>query len=315
MMNDTQPKTTQPELLMLPDMDLTALPLMELASTLRTIGQNLLCNLLYGGCQPDWSALFPLGHARILAQSRASMRASLRRQLARVTGKEPVLQYEEAVNRAIAGKLSPRAWRARVLGQLKLRFGGLPSIYLPDDLWPVLTEVAWRDLDFQYWVAAQVRIYFRPQVLFKPGEVPFAELSPKTMWVLIVLSGAGISRPSRSFIPGQRTILRAVRRLQGTGQRQALESPGWAGFWDQWVISEALQRWPGALKSLDAELRDALLALPLLTITSPETLAQQDKKRKSKTETRQLAVLNWKKEMPEWFPDLGKTSESMNGDE
>lgn len=312
-MMNTQPTTEQSEPLAPSDMDF-ALPLVELASTLRAIGQNLLCSLLYGGCCPDWSALVPLEHARMLVQPRAFRRVYLRRWVARLTSRKPVSQDEEAVTRAIAGKLPLRKWRTRVLDQLKLRFGGPPSVYLPDDLWPVLSEIAWRDLDFQYWVAAQVRMYFRPRILFMPGERLVAKLSPITVWILIALAGAATSA-SRGFHPNQQTIRRAVRRLRNRGKQEALETTGWAGFWDQWIVSEALQHWPSALKSLDAELRDALLTLPLLNITSPVTLAQPGKKRKSRTETRQFAAPDWEKEMPEWFPALCKNPESKNGDE
>jgi len=307
-MNDTRFETTQSELPRLPDMDFTALPLLELASTLRTIGQNLLCNLLYGGCRPDWSALLPPEQARVLAQPGMPMRVGLRRRVAGVRRKKPTPQYDAAVTQAIAGRLSLGQWRARVLGQLKRRFGGPPSTYLPDDLWPVLSEVAWRDLDFQYWVAAQVRMYFRPQVLFMPDETLVAKLFPTTLWALIALAGVETSAP-RGPHPNRQTLRRAVKRLQNRGEQEALQTNGWAGFWDQWIVSKALQRWPGALRALDAKLHGALLALPLLTITTPETLAQRGRKRKSKAEIRPLAASDWEKEMPEWFPGLYQTSE------
>jgi hypothetical protein len=340
-----------------------ALPLMALASTLRVIGQNLLCNLLHGGQWPDWSVLLPLEQARMLVQPRASP-AGRWKQGAADAQKEPASQYPLTVTQAIAGQTSTRRSHARIRGQFKRRFGGLPFTYLPDDLWPMLGELAWRDLDFQYWVAAQVRVYFRPRVLFRPGETPFARLSPETMWTLIALSGAEIPRRSRLFKPGRRRMLeaamhrqnprwrraleaarhlrdadwrqtleaarhswntewpraleaarrwwnmgwrqvpKAVRRLQDAGKRQALEASHWAGFWDQWIISEALHRWPDPPRPLDIELRDALLALPLLTITSPETQVRQEGQFRGKPEIRRLAALRWKQEMPEWFPDL-----------
>lgn len=348
------------------DMDFTALPLMEMASTLRTLGQELLRNLLHSKRQLDWLKLFPLQQAQILVQPRIwemschqhitcvgrllrhALLPSLENDslqhrgsdgLRALTGKVAWpnlgLSYKVTVAQAIAGKLSDHAWRARILGRLELDFDGLPPRYMPDDLWPVVSEFAWRDLDFQHWVAAQVRSYFRPRVLFMLGDMPVATLSPRTFWVLIALASLEMQTARPWASPNQRMVQKAIKllltpfigftqeslnrrmvrkaikRLQNEGQRQALAT-GWAGFWDQWILSEALRHWPDAFNKLDSQLCDALLALPLLAITSPAALLQSYSERKDKASQPpvKLAAPNWKKDMPGWFQSLYKPLKS-----
>lgn len=305
---NTQNNATQRDPPELPGLDFAVLSVAELVATLSAIGQILLCNLLHGGYLPDWSLLLPLEQAQILGGTSQKRGYGIARQ------KKPS-SPEEPTKQAIAGQLSLPEWRSRIQNWLRCLFGCPLSTRLPDDLLPILGEAAWRDLDFQYWVAAQVRIYLRPRVLIEPGEMPFAQLSPKTMWALIALSGSRISHPRRSLNPKRRATLIAAKRLRIAGGEQALATGGWAGFWDQWVISEALRHWPDALKPLDVQLHNALTSMPLLATTSPEMTAQRNGK-KGKTKSILLAASNWKEGIPPWFFDLHKTTEpNSNGDE
>jgi hypothetical protein len=105
----------------------------------------------------------------------------------------------------------------------------------------------------------------------------------------------------------------------------------WAGFWDQWIIQLACQRWPSAFSQLENRLCKALMGLPLLKTTaaaalcpkkgilklSPWALIEKwfDKidgiKRlsKSKKDYRRIillnfAVPNWEKQIPAFFKAL-----------
>lgn len=325
-----------------PKIDFAALPLPEVAATLRIVAQNLLLNLLYGGCRADWAVLLPHAQVQILVPPRQARLGRLRQWYNKIPGAKPAGWQEDMVTQAINGQLPPDRWRVRLIRRLGQNFNGIPPCYLPDNLWPVVSEMAWRDLDFQYWIATQVRAYFRPRLLFTLGHMPVATLSPATCWLLIALAGVSTPLLSSGFRTGQNSLDRAVKRLQREGQRQAL-TPGWAGFWDQWIALEALQRWPQACALLDPPLHQALLALPLVTMhrqkNRPESAPPRASKLSAATKFIQqrfgkpikwlnqwrkvarpvtatppeLAAPNWNNDMPNWFDAYLNLIEQTSG--
>ncbi len=305
------------------DIDFTTLPILEMASALRLIGQTLLFNLLYaeqqsdrplpfqlkvgqnGQGQPDRLTSLLLQQTQMLAQLRA-WESNCRRQRSRTIlpsrWAAPPSSFEAIVRQAISGELSAQAVRNRLIAQIAHHFGNNSPLYTPDKLWQLAGEIAWREPHFQAEIGVLVKDYFHDRVLFTGGDMPTAILSPQTFWLLIVLTQKRNPFTRPRLNQEHRLVSEIIRQLQRIGQKQAMSS-GWTGWWDQWVISETFRRWPIAFKKLDLKLNQALTTLPFLAMTEPDALTRDYGKQQGKTTaaSSKLAKLNWEKDIPPWF--------------
>jgi hypothetical protein len=231
------------------------------------------------------------------------------------------------VTKSINGKISARQWQIAVCNRIALALGGTRGDILPDDLWAAAAEAAWCSEDFQLSAAMTINDWLRRMRLLVPYEPPIVILSPITYWVLIALAQVKPLKFHHWFSKKRRANIRVNRRFQKEAQWQMIKNE-WAGFWDQWIIQLASQRWPSAFSQLENRLCKALTGLPLLKTTeaaalcpkkgilklSPWPLIEKwfDKmdgiKRlsKSKKDYRRIillnfAVPNWEKQIPAFF--------------
>ena len=282
-------------------MDFAQLPLRAMANVLGELGFGQLQRLLPDapprqlgfGQLPQVSASDPpLNVIALLPVEQAQFLA------ARAEGSFPLQPGDplrKLVRHAVGGQMPDAVWRTRVLELLGSRLGGAPSHYLPDQFLPLVGELAWGGLTFRHRVATHVRRFLRRLVLFAFGDEPAALPSVKVFWLLIALTD--VSQLPRRWLPlGSSLQSRATERLRREGQRQVLVEH-WAGFWDQWLIAQALRQWPEACGRLDTPLRDALRALPILTETGETRPAGSPREHPPLD----LAAPDWRNHLPSWF--------------
>jgi hypothetical protein len=273
--------------------DFTALPLDEATLLLQTVGLELLRQALLGkaaGERPRLASLLPSDEARRLAP-----RPNPFRLLAP--------SYRVTLTRAVGPGLSEGAWRSQVWGQLRDRLGRGTLRYVPDALWPVVAERAWGSPQFQQEAALLARQILQTQYLFPPGELPRPIFATGTFWALLLLaqtpylpafrpqlgqlfSPSVLRSPSRfgrhlggigralwdrippatwAWLPTAAACRqRAARHLGRRAATELLAAEGWAGFWDQHVMTRAILLWHDGEPDLPAHVRTALLALPVV---------------------------------------------------
>jgi hypothetical protein len=186
---------------------------------------------------------------------------------------------------------------------------------VPFPYWPFVAQSAWEDLTFQFELGLTIRRKMREQVWLEVNEAHCPTFSLNTFWALILLLPHPQGGLIRRFLPalntspqGCRAFLWGLFRRRKTtlpvedysvkwlaGMADSLREdalrqvaqPGWAGFWDQWLICKALQIWkPWPEKKLEPFFH-ALLLLPLV----------QEKLQSQVEEYRQQGIL---KTAPPW---------------
>ena len=160
------------------------------------------------------------------------------------------------VQRILVAAVAPRGLHARLLDRIR-PYCGRTIEYLPPTMIDALGKWAWLDSKFSAAVATQLRGNLAHRHLFSVGELPAPRLDPNTYWLLLSLA---CSMPHRElfgwYSARQRRLLR--RRADPLWRR-----PGWARFWEQWVIALALR---GPLKATQSDriTRSYLVSIPLL---------------------------------------------------
>lgn len=139
--------------------------------------------------------------------------------------------------------------------------GQWPRLYMPMALWHVAGTMAWSEPAFQHWVATLLQDYLRQRELFALDVRSIPCLHPNTFWLLLALFNASplLTRSEKRLTSRSE---QAARRLSQIAQHAALQ-PGWAAFWEQWVVAETLSLEPYLRGELGA-LRRSIAALPLL---------------------------------------------------
>ena len=160
-----------------------------------------------------------------------------------------------AIMREALRKGSSSEWRGRLSSEVRQEFGDVNNHNIPVDWWALVAERAWGDLEFQRQSGDTPRLYLRNKVLFPTGKTPCLRFAPQLFWLLMLL-GAG-DRPLGVF--------------RGAAAAQ-VSQPQWAGFWDQWIVMEAICQWPESVSKLPSRVRRGLLALPLLENLPAEVL-------------------------------------------
>jgi len=322
-------------------LDFTALPMEETIHILRRLGMRMLTELLappwYPGkalpakTQPEFKTLLTKQEIKKLSQSRIW---KLKRRFNRKAGRIPKnlkgelpLAFKKLFPKCIKGKVSSAQWQVAACNRMALALGGTRGDVLPDNFWLLAAEAAWSDPDFTISAAVKIRDWVRHMRLFFPYEFPVVVLSPITYWVLIAMAKIKPLNLFQWFSRRERAAIRIYRRLQQEAQLQMMKNQ-WAGFWEQWIVQLASQRWPAAFGFLERRLCKALLGLPLLKTTEASTLCKKKGKfkiypwtlvekwfdmidgikrlKRSKNEFRRIALLNfsapdWNEQMPEFF--------------
>ena len=328
-------------------LNFTGLPVKEMILLLRRLGMHLLEELLgeqgvpgkelSEEPQPELWKLLSSREIKTLAQAQvwkvkwnwktglipANMRDDLRRAL------------KKLIPKTIDGKIKPGQWEVGICNRLALALGGTAGGILPDELWLAAAGAAWCDPNFQFSVAMKLINWLRKTRLMVPYEPPEPRLSPNTFWVLIALTQIKPLKVGYFFSRKERAAVRVQRRFQEEANLRIMVNE-WAGFWDQWVIRLASQRWPSGFCQMDTRLCKALLALPLLDTTAMPKLCRNKRSlmlairlfiekwfdkidgikrlRRSAQSRRRQALLNltapeWENLMPDFFTAVGGREE------
>jgi hypothetical protein len=174
--------------------------------------------------------------------------------------------------------------------------GGISEAWLPDGWWALAGELGWREPIVAIDHACTLRDTLRRRVLVDLGELPVPMLAPQTHWTLIALANGGVRHRGQS---SARRLLRGVQRLQVIAAKQVVAQAAWAGFWDQWLLLEAIELWSGALQRVDKNLAAALRRLPLADEMQRRGFVTMDSA--ANDAGPQLAAPRWEAEMPDWF--------------
>lgn len=298
-----------------PTIDLTAIPLEATATLLRRVAEALLISLTRREPPPplarlvgrrELPLLLPYAWGQRSIPARWAMLGPWLRQLwwwllplSARPWTPPNLGVGLARNlrRAVDRPASPKTWAELAGFWVDRSVGGATERWLPDPFWPLAGELAWGNETFLAATASVLRESLARRVIFNPGPPPVPLLSPGCFWALIALAETGRS-PAWPPLPRGRLTLAGLRRLQLIAGRIAL-APAWAGFWDQWVLSEAMRLWPKAAAGVEPALRDALAALPI-----HQRLGDPPAPADLKTVT--LAAPGWERQIPPWHDLLAR---------
>ena len=147
------------------------------------------------------------------------------------------------VARALAPRLRAARWRQRLRGLGRALWSRLrriqPQISPPlapagtQAFGPALVAMAFGDVSLRNRIALELRAALSRRVLFHPGGLPLIHLADQT---LLALTLAGTPSHSGPVANAAWQILAVLS-----------SRPGWAGFWDQWVLVELARTTPAAL--------------------------------------------------------------------
>lgn len=178
---------------------------------------------------------------------------------------------KQMFSRALKGKLKARQWEIAANNRIALALGGTKGGGIPDDLWMVAANAAWMDPAFKLSMATRIGDWLRSREIMTDEASSVPMLHPNTYWILIALTYVDPLKASQWFSKLDRVRVRIGKRLHEEARFQTMVN-GWAGYWDQWIIRLATQRWPRGFNQLDARLCKALTSLPLLNISRSSSL-------------------------------------------
>jgi hypothetical protein len=268
--------------------DFTGLPVKEVSVLLRRIATGLLSELLDTSAspgkpvqatpQPDLVKFLLKDQVLEIGNSYTwkLKRKGPGKRIPKTMREELPRAMRKLVSKTRMGKIKPRQWEIAANNRIALALGGTIGGGLPDDLWQIAAQWAWNDPAFKLSISLKIHEWLRNMRLLVPYEPPTISFSPNSFWLLISLARIKPMRLSQWFSKKERTRVRLGRRLQEEAKAQTMKNQ-WACFWDQWLIQTATQRWPKGFKQLDSRLCKALVALPLLKISSGSSLCRGKK--------------------------------------
>jgi len=210
-------------------------------------------------------------------------------------------EYGETISAGRRGQ--PREIvHARLLDEVERRVGGVTSTNVPTDLWPLVSQSAWMDLEFQNPITEKVHDVLRKTYLFKIGQMPKPDFSPQVYWMLILIARSGSLGWWEKLTRAPRIRLEGVAMMRAVAEAQVLKSP-WARVWDQWIIMEAIRVWPDARYELGPHLSRAVMTLPLKNRLSPgdqvSTSGMHDRA------AADIVHSDWDRDLPDWLRAWG----------
>lgn len=214
-----------------------------------------------------------------------------------------------------------RSWCRRWLpGRLATALT-LADPYWPPVLWPVISTLAWREPRFQRATAAAILEHFRrSRLMVEEPAVPVFRV--QVWWLAVELVGVpALGRPPEEGTYrilerglGRRlatALWRSWHRRSGRGHlRQRLSAiardqifgaPGWAGFWEQWLVGEIMLRRPELVAEASSASRQVLSILPLLSGEAYREVRNRAALPAPKSVVRELSVIvdpEWEAERP-----------------
>ena len=225
---------------------------------------------------------------------------------------------------------------------------------MPDFLWATVAERAWATPAFQREAALLARSILQTQYLFPAGGLPTPLLAPGTFWALLLLAearrtpplkpqlsalftravlgsphrtlrqlatiGRGlrhrVPRRSWTWLPTARARRhRAAAHLRQRAEFQVLAASEWAGFWDQYVMTEAILAWHGGQPALRAPVRRALTELPVAQNVLRRVFSHRPgvQRTTAAAPTQMLARPQWEAERPVWLASQYDPLERIGG--
>lgn len=317
-----QPEAAPPagtvDYMMLPKFDYTELPLEQAVGAFRSLGREILFDLLLEQQMSDLVALLRKGQTkfttprlvwpkllhRYTAYGRQALVDDLRLMVDNSFRHIRQRRWQASVQ--AFRQIPPRLITIRQLNRLEHALGNVSAETIPDDLFALIAETAWADLRFQHEIATKLRSHLRQSELFAQGDKALVLLSPYTLWVLLALAPLSAAF-SLDWLTREYWFYRwAAQRLQRVATQYVLTAAGWAGFWDQWVIWRAMTQRPDAIVLLHPTLYNGLMALPIFQFTGA-TKRWSSPNEQTATVGPQLdpaanfAAPAWAATMPGWF--------------
>ena len=164
-----------------------------------------------------------------------------------------------------APKTKHAAWAvARMREALDPNRGPMPDMML----WLAGT-IAWSRPDFELAMWRFARRRLERCTIHEPALEARLGFSVPALWLLVAMAlhralEEGRGNPGRWFVRGRNRA--AMRRLETTGRERAQARTDWAGFWDQWLVTEALLALPEPLREHWLENLPGLKRLPVFRI-------------------------------------------------
>lgn len=135
---------------------------------------------------------------------------------------------------------------------------------LADRLLEALGALAWSDPVLRLHAASRIRAHLRVRILFDPRTLPVVSPPPPLFWCLLACP---LRRSWR-----RRGLWRVDTLFREAAERLALR-PGWAGFWEQWMLALWLSRRRDG-QTLPAGLARGLAGLPLFREPEAASMAE-----------------------------------------
>lgn len=139
---------------------------------------------------------------------------------------------------------------------------------IPDFFLALAASIGWAHPDFEIEAWRYTRRRLEQSTIFTPDLEAHLGFATATFWILIAIAldrQPARKRPPRWYAPHSWRRYRQARTMNRLGKmciRLASQRRRWAGFWDQWLIAEALL-------SLDLEQRESWLECPLALASMP----------------------------------------------
>lgn len=238
-------------------------------------------------------------------------------------GKAPY--FDQILNEYIQHKqkrhIFEQALINRELGLLSFRGYDL----LPDLYWPLAANAAWQDGEFQIRVGYAAWNYLRHTEILTQNESSIPSLSTNTFWALLLMlepepqantvkvpvmkqRSQGESQLPGTFSPTW--VGREAGALRTAALIQA-SAPGWAEFWDQWLIAQAIRAWQPSPSGDVIELFQGLLHLSVVNELLPDVVESYRKQLNLKSKPSiNLARPYAARKQPGWYTSKNKKQNS-----
>jgi hypothetical protein len=162
---------------------------------------------------------------------------------------------------------NPEVWDRRVKNHAALQLQEDDDLFVAD-FWRPIAQAAWGDPIFVSKMNQAMQHYWRSRSLFPQGIMPLCHVQPNTFWLLLFIHAN----------TQEETSPQLLQRLGKITKREAL-IPGWARFWDQWLLWRLLELYPNARPRMGKRLCSMLDYLPFFKIAAAQ---EQEKKEASK---------------------------------
>ena len=253
-----------------PSMDFALIPLAETIKLLRSIGSQLVVDLLVreGVSKrraPDLIDLimsapsFETLQSRLYADPRSSLSVGVFDRFPTSTiGQSPSSRdFPVLVGKLINSEFQIDQYNLMVRQQVLTRLGVSRYHFVPDMFWHLAGVLAWMDLNLQYDTAYAARKFLLSRTLFLPNDSTEPTFSPRVFWALIAQTNGGSqqiqTRPANVSI----WLNDAARSLSGVAVRMAL-LPGQVGVWDRWLAAQSFDVWLSGSEENSRELQKIL---------------------------------------------------------